>query len=70
MDGHRHLEPVSDASLDRAIGSLLGVEPSPEFLARVRARVAKEQEPSSWRTSWMFATAATVVLMTATAVLL
>ena len=41
MDGHRHVDAVNDSSLDREIESLLAVEPSPEFLARVRARVAR-----------------------------
>ena len=45
MDGHRH-DAVTDASLDREIESLLAVEPSPEFLARVRTRVAQEPEPA------------------------
>jgi hypothetical protein len=52
MDGHRHIDAVNDPSLDREIESLLAVEPSPEFLARVRARVAAEPAPGGWRT-WM-----------------
>lgn len=51
--------------LDREIESLLSVEPSPEFLARVRARVAAEPKPGRWRAPWMLAfsaaTAAVVV---------
>ena len=39
---------------------MLASEPSPEFLARVRTRVAEEPEPGRWRTSWVFATAAVV----------
>jgi hypothetical protein len=35
-------EQMNDASFDREIESLLAVEPSPEFVARVRARVAEE----------------------------
>jgi hypothetical protein len=52
MDGHRNLEGE--------IESLLAVEPSPEFLARVRTRVAQEPEPGRWRLSWMVAAATTV----------
>jgi hypothetical protein len=41
-------ERVNDAAFDREIESLLTVEPSPEFLARVRARVAEETPHRSW----------------------
>jgi hypothetical protein len=57
MDGHEQI----DASLDREIASMLASEPSPEFLARVRARVAEEPEPRGWRAPWMFAVAGAVV---------
>ena len=40
---------VGDAALDREIESLLGAEASPEFVARVRTRVAEEPEPYRWR---------------------
>jgi hypothetical protein len=51
---------VSDASLDREIEALLAVEPSPEFVARVRTRVAQESEPGRWRASWVLAAAGAV----------
>jgi hypothetical protein len=69
MDGHREIDSRSkgtgptgldDASLDREIESLLASEPSPEFLARVRTRVAQEPEPGRWRASWMFAAATAI----------
>jgi hypothetical protein len=41
MDGGRP-DTLSDAQLDRELEAALGVEPSPEFLARVRTRVARE----------------------------
>jgi hypothetical protein len=41
-------ERVSDAAFDREIESLLAVEPSPEFVARVRTRVADETPLRSW----------------------
>ena len=48
MDG---TEPrsLTDVELDRDIEAALAIEPSPEFLARVRTRVAAEPEPSRWR---------------------
>jgi hypothetical protein len=56
MDGHRmtgrseRTGPMgaNDAAFDREIESLLGAEPSPEFIARVRARVADETPHESW----------------------
>jgi len=57
------MDGVNDPSLDREIESLLSVEPSPEFVARVRARVAKEPEPAGWRASWMFAVAGAVAVV-------
>ena len=36
-------------TLDRELAAALSVDPSPEFVARVRARVADEPAPSSWR---------------------
>jgi hypothetical protein len=41
-------ERVSDATFDREIESLLDVEPSPQFVARVRTRVADEMPQTSW----------------------
>ena len=54
MDGHK---PIDDAALDREIESMLAAEPSAEFLARVRARVADEPVPGGWRAPWILATA-------------
>jgi hypothetical protein len=55
MDGH--------TQLDDEIAAMLAVEPSPEFLARVRTRVAQEPEPAAWRWSWMVATAGAVAIV-------
>lgn len=49
MDGTGPQHPLSDSQLDRELESALGIEPSPEFLARVRTRVAAEPELSLWR---------------------
>jgi hypothetical protein len=38
--------------LDRELASLLSVEPSPEFRARVRTRIAGEPSPRSWYLQW------------------
>ena len=71
MDGHTRIDgrsertgpPVlNDAALDREIESILATEPSAEFLARVRARVADEPVPGVWRAPWMFAMAGTLAV--------
>jgi hypothetical protein len=46
--------------IDEEIRAALEVDPSPEFVARVRTRLATEAAPSAWRWSWAFTTAATV----------
>jgi hypothetical protein len=43
MDGIER-QPLTDRQLDREIESALQIEPSPEFLARVRTQVASEPE--------------------------
>src|SRR5262249_52883933 len=45
------------AMIDEEIREALDVDPSPEFLARVRARVAAEPAPSTWQWSWAVAAA-------------
>ena len=52
-----HAEQSGDALIDRELAAALAVEPSAEFLARVRMRIAREPEPSAWRRSWTFAAA-------------
>jgi hypothetical protein len=46
--------------IDEEIRAALEVDPSPEFVARVRTRLATEAAPPAWRWSWTFTTAATV----------
>jgi hypothetical protein len=41
--------------IDQEIGDALKVDPSPEFMARVRTRIANEPAPSAWRWSLTFA---------------
>ena len=57
MEFKRFGPPLSDFELEREIAAALAVEPSAEFLARLRRRVAAEREPFSTR-PWMFAAAA------------
>ena len=62
MDGRRPIDALNDSSLDREIESILAAEPSAEFLARVRARVADEPLPAVWRAPWIFAMAGTLAV--------
>ena len=57
--------PPSDFDLDGEIARALNVDPSPEFLARVRMRVASEPAPAPWRLRWVVlaGAAAAVVLL-------
>jgi len=62
---HEPTDPLNDPALEREIESLLAVDPSPEFVARVRTRIAQEPAPTAWRWSWSFVlagAAAAVVL--------
>jgi hypothetical protein len=43
---------MTDAELDRTLDAALGVDPSPEFLARVRNRVATEPTRTPWLGTW------------------
>jgi hypothetical protein len=43
--------------IDDEIKDALNVEASPEFLARVRTRIAKEPAPAAWRGPWTLAAA-------------
>ena len=49
MAAHRFGEPLTDGDVDRALTTALLVEPSPEFLARVRMRIASEPAPTILR---------------------
>jgi hypothetical protein len=53
MTDTRPDETRADTALDREIKELLQIDPSPEFLARVRARVATEPVPGAWRFGWV-----------------
>ena len=57
-------------ALDRELASALAVDPSPEFVARVRARVAREPEPRSWQMPRLVVATGAAVVVLATAVVL
>jgi len=58
MAAHRFGDSLTDSEIDRALATALAVEPSPEFVARVRMRIASEPGPSDWRLSWVIAAGA------------
>ena len=49
------MDPMNDAALEREIEQALTVDPSPEFVARVRTRIAEEPSPASRGFGWLFA---------------
>jgi hypothetical protein len=53
--------------IDQELTSLLSLEPSPEFRARVRARIASEPLPSPWYLQWRVAAAAAAAALTVVA---
>ena len=55
-------EQMNDGALDREIAAVLNVEPSPDFVARVRQRVADAPVPSAWGVSWSAGAAASLAL--------
>jgi hypothetical protein len=59
------MDPVKDAALEREIERALAVDPSPEFLVRVRARIADEPAPASRGFGWLFAGAAATAVAAA-----
>jgi hypothetical protein len=60
MDAHRSGDTVTESAIDRELQAMLDVDPSPEFVARVRARVADEPQRSTWWLSWKLATAVAI----------
>lgn len=67
MDGHKY-EGMSDEVLEREIEAALGVDPSPEFLPCVRARLANERLRAGWFSSASWRWAGAAALATAVAV--
>ena len=62
MDAYEH-EELSDDALEKEIEAALGVDPSPEFLPRLRARIASERlnEGGVWPGLWRWAGAGVAV---------
>jgi hypothetical protein len=56
-------------NLDREIEDLLSVDPSPEFVAKVRAGVAAEPAPTPWLLGWRVVPAGAACVAVAVAVL-
>ncbi len=55
--------------IDDEIKDALNVDPSPEFLARVRTRIANEPAPPAWRGSWTLAAAGAMAAVVVVAVI-
>lgn len=55
--------------IDHQIKDALNVEASPEFLARVRTRIAKEPAPAAWRGPWTLAAAGAMAAVVVGAVI-
>lgn len=68
MDGRK--DTLNDAALEQEIEALLSVQPSPDFVARVRSRVAEEQTSSGWGWRWPIAAVVAAVALTAVGVAL
>jgi hypothetical protein len=70
MTAHRD-DVLTDARLEQEIEQALAIDPSPEFLVRVRAQIASAPQASRWSMRWplVTASAAAVVLIVAAVVL-
>jgi hypothetical protein len=71
MDDQRHAAALTDEAagdeIARDIARALAVDPSPEFVARVRTQIANEPAPGMWRRAvalrWPVAVAAVTLLL-------
>jgi hypothetical protein len=61
MDGRK--DALNDMALEQEVEALLSVEPSPDFVARVRSRVATEAASSGWGWRWPIAAVATAMAL-------
>jgi hypothetical protein len=62
VGSHNAEDQLTDARLDREIAEALAVDPSPEYLPRVRAAVAEQASRAGWRLPWMWVGAGTAAL--------
>lgn len=62
MDGREYADPLTDRALQRELERALAVDPSPEFAARVRIRVANAPMAKAWWSlRWQYVAAAACV---------
>jgi hypothetical protein len=69
MDQDRIVREMTDDVLAGEVSRLLLVDPSPDFHARVRMRLAAGAVSPSWRSSWRFALAGGLAMVTIVAAL-
>ena len=60
-----HPEQRREVNVDRELQAALGVDPSPEFVARVRMRIASEPPPRRWGVAWIAVAAAAAAIVIA-----
>jgi hypothetical protein len=70
MDAQRSGEAMTDPAIDREIQAALAVDPSPEFLARVRTQVAAEPPGITTWLSWKLVAAAVMAAIVTAVVLM
>jgi hypothetical protein len=70
MDDRRPDDAMSDAELEQDIERALAVQPSPEFLARVRAEIGAQPERMPWRIGWTWLAAGSAVAAITVAIVL
>jgi hypothetical protein len=63
MDDAVKAAPREGAPYDAELRAALNVEPSAEFVARVRTRIASEPAPSRWRLAWVMVPVATAAVL-------
>lgn len=69
MHGDRSADTLTESVFDREIKAALAVDPSPEFVARVHARIAIERVPvMTWNRLWAFVAAGAMAVVIVTAV--
>ena len=70
MDAERRHDALTGPAtgIDRALQAALAIEPSPEFVARVRARIANQPAAPAWRWPRLVAAASLVAAAIAIAV--
>jgi hypothetical protein len=69
MDAQRFGDAMSESAIDCEVQAMLAVDPSPEFVARVRTRIMEEPQPSASWLSWLSWKSAAVVAVAALVVL-